>query len=370
MTHPGSPETHTRNWKALALVALGIAITSAGHYLTPASLRLWHSLFQRLYYLPVVYAAVAFGWVGGLIAGLIAAGFYVPHIVTTWSHHQEYALEQYAEIFMFLAVGIVTGILSDRERSRRAELQVTARKLEQVNVELQNTSEQVRRADRLSAIGQLAAGLAHEIRNPLASIDGAAEVLAPGGEPEAVRRETLAIIRKECARLFRLLTNLLDFARPREPERRAVQVPQVFDNVIDLVRHSGGKRITFRRDAPPDLPPLLCDEEQLAQVILNLTINAVQAMPQGGEVLLRALRAGDGILIQVQDEGEGISPQNLDRIFDPFFTTKDGGTGLGLSVVHQIVTQHGGTVKVNRNEDHRPGMTFSLFFPQTGKEQS
>ncbi len=350
-----------RNWKAFGFVAIGIALTSAGHYLTPADLRLWHSLFQRLYYLPVVYAGIAFGSVGGLVAGLIAAFLYVPHILTTWSHHHEYAIEQYADIFMFLAVGIVTGVLSDRERSRRAELHVAAQQLKKVNMELQNTFEQVKRADRLSAIGQMAAGLAHEIRNPLASIDGAAEVLEPGGEPEDVRRETLAIIRKECARLFRLLTNLLDFARPREPERRAVNVPHVLDSVIELVRHSGGKRITLRRDAPDDLPKLLCDQEHLAQVILNLTINAVQAMPEGGEVRLKARPATGGVLIQVQDEGTGIPKDHLDKVFDPFFTTKDEGTGLGLSVVHQIVTQHGGSVTVEPNADK--GMTFFVFFP-------
>ena len=357
-------ESPARRWKALAFVAAGIGITSAGHYLTPADLRLWHGLFQRLYYLPVVYAGIAFGWVGGLAAGLIAALFYVPHIVTTWSHEHHYALEQYADIFMFVAVGVVTGVLSDRERSRRAELQIAAQKLQQVNTELQNTFEQVKRADRLSAIGQLAAGLAHEIRNPLASIDGAAEVLEPGGEPEEVRRETLGIIRKECARLFRLLTNLLDFARPREPEWGAVDVARVLDSVIDLVRHSGGKRIRFHREAAPDLPPLHGDPEQIEQVILNLTINAVQAMPEGGDIHLRAARRGGGIVIQVKDQGVGIPAEQLDRIFDPFFTTKHEGTGLGLSVVHQIVTHHGGSVTAEPNGPQ--GMTFTLWFPNAG----
>jgi signal transduction histidine kinase len=342
--------------RSVWLVAIGIALTSAGHYLTPADLRLWHGLFQRLYYLPVIYAAIAFGWVGGLAAALVAGVLYVPHILYTWSHEHHYALEQYAEIFMFLAVGVVTGILSDRERARRAELR-------QVYLELQSSFEQVKRADRLSAVGQLVAGLAHEIRNPLASIDGAAEVLEAGGEPEEVRRETVGIIRKECARLFGLLTSLLDFARPRIPERRLVDVGPVIDSVSDLVRHSGAKNVRLTKDVAPGLPELLCDREQLAQVILNLAINAVQAMPQGGEVQLAARQQGEGVMIQVRDEGVGVQPEDLDKIFDPFFTTKDSGTGLGLSVVHQIVTQHGGTVKAERNSG--PGMTFSLFFPYT-----
>lgn len=351
------------NWKAIALVLAGIAVTSAGHYLTPRDLRLWHGIFQRLYYLPVVYAAIAFGWRGGLAAAILAAILYVPHILTTWQHEHNYAMEQYAEIFMFLAVGLVTGVLSDRERKRRAELQTTAQKLSQVYRELQDTFEQVKRADRLSAIGQLAAGLAHEIRNPLASIDGAAEVLEVAGDRPELRKETVGIIRKECSRLNRLLTSLLDFARPRNPHWGEVDLAKVLNSVIDLVTHSASKGIRFHNDIAGPIPSLLGDEEQLTQVILNLTLNAAQAMPGGGDVWLAARHLKDGIAIQVRDEGAGIAEENMDKIFDPFFTTKDSGTGLGLSVVHQIVTQHGGTVTVTRNEEK--GTTFTLFFPQS-----
>lgn len=351
------------NWRAIVLVLAGIALTSAGHYLTPRDMRLWHGIFQRLYYLPVVYAAIAFGWVGGLAAAALAGVFYIPHILNMWGHEHNYAMEQYAEIFMFLAVGLVTGVLSDRERRRRAELQATAQKLGHVYRELQDTFEQVKRADRLSAIGQLAAGLAHEIRNPLASIDGAAEVLDLAGDQPELRKETVGIIRKECSRLNRLLTSLLDFARPRHPERREVDLSRVLDSVIDLVGHSAGKGIRFHKEASPAVLGLLGDEEQLTQVMLNLTLNAAQAMPQGGDVWLTTNQVEDGIMVEIRDQGTGIPEENLDKIFDPFFTTKDTGTGLGLSVVHQIVTQHGGTVTVTRNEDK--GTTFSLFFPQS-----
>lgn len=364
----GGLESHT-NRRALALVIAGIAITSAAHYLTPPEHRIWHSIFQRLYYLPVVYSAIAFGWLGGILAGLAAGLIYIPHILTMWSHEQHYANEQYAEIFMFLAVGIVTGVLSDLERRRRAELQATAQQLQRVYGELQDTFEQVRRADRLSAIGQLAAGLAHEIRNPLASIDGAAEVMEAADSPEEVRAETMGIVRKECARLNRLLTNLLDFARPRNPEWREVDVPRVLDSVIDLVKHSAGKGIQFERVAGDRLPKLIGDEEQIAQVILNLTINAAQAMPDGGRITLTASEKDKGVQIQVRDEGVGIPQEHLDKIFDPFFTTKDMGTGLGLSVVHQIVSQLGGTVSVAQNKEGR-GMTFSLQFPATNTKEA
>ncbi|MBL8290432.1 MAG: GHKL domain-containing protein [Bryobacterales bacterium] len=348
------------------LVLAGIAVTSAGHYLTPSDMRLWHSIFQRLYYLPVVYAAIAFGWVGGLAAATLAGVLYIPHILTMWRHEHHYSMEQYAEIFMFLAVGIVTGVLSDRERNRRAELQVTAQRLSHVYRELQDSFERVKRADRLSAIGQLAAGLAHEIRNPLASIDGAAEVLDAAGDRPELRKETVRIIREECSRLERLLTNLLDFARPRRPEWREVDLPKVLDSVIGLVSHSAGKGISFHKETDSGVQKLRGDAEQLTQVLLNLTLNAAQAMPDGGDVWLTIRQGEDGIVIQVKDQGDGVSEENIDKIFDPFFTTKDQGTGLGLSVVHQIVTQHGGSVTVIRNQDK--GTTFSLFFPQSREE--
>lgn len=342
------------------MILAGIGATSAGHYLTPPQSLLWHEIFQRLYYLPVVFAAIAYGWKGGLAAALVSGVFYIPHIVMTWPGMQHYAMGQYAEILMFLAVGTVTGVLADRERRRRVQLQRTANQLGRVYRELQSTFEQVKRADRLSAIGQLAAGLAHEIRNPLASIDGAAEVLQAGAEAE-VKSETLRIIRQECARLNRLLTSLLDFARPRPPECREVSVSEVLGSVVDLVSHSAQTGIRFEPNVPERLPTLVGDREQLAQVIMNLAINAAQAMPQGGTVKLTARENEGGVLIEVSDEGVGVPPEHLDRIFDPFFTTKKTGTGLGLSVAHQIVSQHGGTVTAKRNPGC--GMTFSVFFP-------
>ncbi|MCW5976645.1 MAG: hypothetical protein KIT09_01140 [Bryobacteraceae bacterium] len=348
-------------WLPVLLVAVSIAITSAGHYRTPKDLILWHGIFQRLYYLPVVYAAIVFGWVGGLLTAAVCAILYIPHIATTWAGHPHYSLEQYAEILMFFAVGGVTGILADRERKRKKELQQTAEELRRVYRELQQSFEQVKRADRLSAIGQLAAGLVHEIRNPLSSIDGAAEVMEEPDVTPEIRQETIGIIRKECARLNRLLTSLLDFARPRRPEWRQVDVDRVIDAVLNLVRHSAGKGIEFEKEVEPRLPRLLCDEEQLSQVILNLALNSVQAMPRGGQVRISARSENGDVLIQVSDQGPGIPLEHLDRVFDPFFTTKDNGTGLGLSVVHQIVSQHGGSVAAAPNRAR--GITFSVRFP-------
>ncbi|MFB3826313.1 MAG: ATP-binding protein [Bryobacteraceae bacterium] len=352
-------------WARAAVVAAGIAAASLLHFLTPPSLLLWHQLFQRLYYLPIVYAAIYFGWRGGLAASAFSALLYVPHILTAWHHMPDYAMNQYAEIIVFFLVGGVTGILADRERKRREELQTATNQLSKVYRDLQASFEQLKRADRLSAIGQLSANLAHEIRNPLASIEGATGIIEQPQTSEEMRKEFLGVIRKESRRLNRLLTNLLDFARPRPPELQDVDAARLIDSVITLIAPTverDGIRITGRAAEPA--PMVRSDPEQLKQVVLNLTINAVQAMPGGGEIELAASQAGGKVVISVKDHGPGIPAGDLDRIFDPFFTTKDTGTGLGLSVAHQIVTQHGGSITAERHGGG--GMVFSIVLPAAG----
>lgn len=195
----------------IAITGLGILIASVLHYVTPHSQMLWHNIFQKAYYLPVVYAAISFGWRGGFMAALVSSICFIPHILT-WHNNPEYAMSQYAEIILFFVVGCITGILADQGRRRREQLEATTAQLQKVYRELQDSFEQIQRADRLSAVGQLAASLAHEIRNPLGSIEGATNIIQSPATSDDVRRGSLNIIRKECQRLNRLLTNLLDFA--------------------------------------------------------------------------------------------------------------------------------------------------------------
>jgi signal transduction histidine kinase len=197
----------------------------------------------------------------------------------------------------------------------------------------------------------------------VASIDGAANLIESPQTSEEMRKGSLAIIHKEIQRLNRLLTNLLDFARPRKPDFQPMDPNRLIDAIVSLAGHSAEQKgITLRKEVPASVPPLECDPEQMKQVILNLAINAIQAMTGPGEVLLSAKRSDSSVLISVRDQGPGVAEENLDKSFNPFFTTKEAGTGLGLSVVHQIVTQHGGLVNAERNPEG--GMTFSLVIPQ------
>jgi two-component system sensor histidine kinase HydH len=356
----------TRGSRIPITVAAGsIVFVTAGQYLIPGSLVLWHSIFQHLYVLPVVFAALYLGWRGGLIAAALAAVLYTPHILGGLGEREPfpgYMVDQAAEVVDFFLAGLVMGVLADRERRRRRDLQQKTEQLSRVYRELQDNFERMKRAERLYAVGQLSAGLAHEIRNPLAGIEGAAAVLQQDSGPGERRHEFLEIIQKECRRLNRLLTNFLDFARPRAPAYLQVDVGQLIDSVMGLAAHAIGRQnIVLRKDMPANLPALECDPEQLKQVLLNLTINAIQAMPNGGEVVLAARQQDAKVLIQIGDQGGGISAEDLDKIFDPFFTTKEDGTGLGLSVAYQIVGQHGGVLTAENNLDK--GTTFSVLLP-------
>jgi signal transduction histidine kinase len=234
--------------------------------------------------------------------------------------------------------------------------------LRRAHQELQKNFEGMKRAERLSALGQLSAGLAHEIRNPLASIEGAAAVMQREGDNEERRREFLDIIQKESRRLNRMLTSFLDFAKPKQPDLQTVEIDSLFESVIGLARHAGANStLELRKEIQPGLVTLQCDPEQMKQVLLNLVMNAIQAMPEGGRVVLAAQRQETGIAIDVQDQGCGISNGSLDRIFDPFFTTKQTGSGLGLSVAHQIVSQHRGTLKIVQNS--LAGLTVRVSLP-------
>jgi signal transduction histidine kinase len=250
----------------------------------------------------------------------------------------------------------------DRERRIRRHYQHVADQLSTVYEKVQANFEGMKRVERLSAIGQLSAGLAHEIRNPLASISGAAAILARNGELDPTSRKCLEIITTECERLNGLLTNFLNFARPRPPRLTTIQLDPVLDNVLGLASHGvRGKTVRFDKQVAPGLPPVECDPEQLEQVLLNLMINAIEASPDGGTITLSAAARDNRVAIGVVDHGHGVAPAHIDRLFDPFFTTKEHGTGLGLPVAHQIVRQMGGALIPQPNPNQ--GMTFSVVLP-------
>ena len=310
----------------------------------------------QFYCVPVALSALGDSWRGGLAASILSS---IAILLTPGDTGLFYRL---ASSVALVCLGLVVGFVFDRERRQKSILQATAEQLSSVYERVQANFEGMKRIERLSAIGQLSAGLAHEIRNPLASIAGAASILSRNKNLEPKHAKCIDIIASECDRLNGLLTNFLDFARPRPPHLQTIHVDAVLDNVLALASHGlRGKVVHCKKQTQADLPRVECDPEQLEQVLLNLMINAIEASPDEETVTLSAGTEEGSVAVRVIDQGHGVAPAHIDRLFDPFFTTKEHGTGLGLPVAHQIMTQMGGTLRAQRNSGK--GMTFSIVLP-------
>jgi K+-sensing histidine kinase KdpD len=229
----------------------------------------------------------------------------------------------------------------------------------------QNLKEKVRQvmqSEKLASIGEMAASFVHEIRNPLGIILGAVETLHKE-VPEPVRREMLEFIREEAERINDRLTNFLDFAKPKAPSFRETDLGEILEKTVELI--SGAARaqnVEIVARLPREKTPFYADPEQLREALVNLELNALEAMPDGGTLTLTLVQnAGEGAVIRVSDTGPGIPPEAEAKIFDPFFTTKEGGTGLGLAIVHRSVKNHGGAVFVEGNNGR--GATFVISLP-------
>src|SRR5579871_6372612 len=288
----------------IATLIAAVLVVSFLHYQTTTTQVWLHQLFQRAYYIPIILTALWYGWRGGLFAAGFSALLYVPHILMSWTSHPEYRVDQFIEILMFFAIGSITGVLSDHERAHRRKVEETARQLGEVYAQLQRSFEQLRRADRLSALGELSAGLAHEIRNPLGSIEGAVQILGRPSLPEDTREEFRDLASREVVRLKGLLTNFLEFARPQSPRIVESEIGLLLESVAKLSSETATMaEVTIKVDCEEELPPVSVDPEQIRQVLLNLVINAVQATPNGGRIILRAKRDGDWVRVEVEDEG-------------------------------------------------------------------
>jgi len=236
-------------------------------------------------------------------------------------------------------------------------------KIQKTTADLRKTEAQLIRSEKLAALGQLAAGFAHEIRNPLTSINILIHSMREKPPSGDSYKEDFKVIEEEIHRINEIVDQFLRFAKPAPPLLEKTEVSSIFEETLQLLRPQIEKQLIVVEKEFQPLPIILIDREQMKQAILNLLLNAIQAMPGGGHLTLKGQNSEDGqwIHLSIQDSGVGIPGEDMNKLFDPFFSTKEGGIGLGLSIAHRIIDQHRGKIEVESVPGK--GTLFTVWLP-------
>ncbi|MCD6580575.1 MAG: sensor histidine kinase [Desulfuromusa sp.] len=343
-----------KNRLKVVVILLFVFMLAFFHYLTGIQNTPYYGFYCRLYYLPIVLAGLWFSLRGGIVVAVLVSLLFAPHIFFKWGRIDVIPLEHYLEIVLFNLTGFLTGFLSSRInfQSMRAEknmeqLSESFTKLREQATLIVEIEDQLRQADRLTALGELSAGMAHEIRNPLGSIRGTAEILRDALPDNTKYTEFSQILIKEVDRLNRVVENFLNFAQPTSNQQYDFKPNEILHEVLQLCHQQMTKdNIQIHWQENP-LPAAVGDAAQFKQVFLNLILNALQAMTTGGDLWIESeVNEENQIVLIFRDNGPGIPAADLDRIFNPFFTTKAKGTGLGLAITYRIVQNHCGKISV------------------------
>ena len=335
-----------------------------------------NSPYYPIYFLPVVSAAIYFGPIATLAWTTAASLAYISLLIPAL---QEYELTPAAttiltiRVLFFFIAAILVNRFATENRRQVERLQILSEKLVETNRQLRRAEAEAHRAERLAALGQLSAGLAHEIRNPLGVIKGSAEMLSrkvAGSQPLVA--ELAGYISSEVNRLNALVVRFLDFARPSKLELRPVRVSEIVDRALESAAASfPNAKVKIERQYAQGLPEIQADRQLCEQVFVNLITNAFQAMEGQDASLDATLRLSiapevsngeSGVCVTVEDSGPGVPPELREQIFNPFFTSKKDGVGLGLSIVAKIVDDHRGAIRLDSDTTH--GARFRVFFPQ------
>jgi two-component system, NtrC family, sensor histidine kinase HydH len=359
-------------WGRYGAVAIKIALAAIliGHTgdVAPISSSYW-----PIFWLPVVTAAMYFGPLGTLAWTTIASAAYCYYLIPAREQF-EITPESLGELLLRVTFLFFIGMIVNRfvmeNREQLARYQKLSETLSEANRNLKQAQDQARRAERLAALGQLSAGLAHEIRNPLGVIKGSAELLNQKlSESDSLSCELAGFIYTEVNRVSALVGRFLDFARPSQLELHAEDLAQVMDRSLKAVAQQGASaNVRVHCDYQSGLPSVMIDPELCEQALTNLILNACEAMgDQGGELWIRIHRAlenddeSDRVVAEIEDSGPGVAPELREQIFNPFFTTKKTGVGLGLAIVSKIVDAHGGVLTLTSQPGH--GACFRLVLP-------
>jgi two-component system sensor histidine kinase HydH len=309
---------------------------------------LTHGISSEYYWillLPVITAGTSLDLRDTTIAILLACGSYLSFLLKLDPNVEYVDAEGLRDLLLRVTILPVVGYIANQLTRR---YQIAAEQLAEANRTLKEAEAAARRSERLAALGQMSAGLAHELRNPLGTMKASAEMLTKSVEAgNAVAREMAGFISTEVDRTNSLITRFLDFARPLAVRLAPTDVHEVLDrSVAELDRHQPPLDVVIYKNYSPQIPPIPLDAELMERVIYNLLLNAAQASPPQGPITVKTRLIHGAVEIAVIDRGSGIDSKHLENIFNPFFTTKSNGVGLGLAIVSKVVDEHGGKITV------------------------
>lgn len=331
--------------KKYSLITVLLIVIAFLHYSHESHLHELHGVYKLFFFLPIILGGFRGGKKGGLLVSLAVGVSFFPHAFIAACNSCGSTLDKIIEMALYLGVGLLTGTLSDHLHHARNDLQHTLEEKSAMEAELM-------RSTRLAAVGRLSAGLAHEIRNPLASIQGSAELLADNFEPSHPKGRMLTILLDETKRLNSVLTRFLEFARSEPGERETFDILQEVRDVAEMVRHNPEFSATSC-EVIAEMEQCLAigNRTQIRQVLLNLALNGAAAGGTGGRIIFQLEISGESCQCLVMDNGPGFTTEARQQFGTPFFSTKTEGTGLGLATSLKIVQDQGGTLKPGSTSD-------------------
>ncbi|MBU0483313.1 MAG: sensor histidine kinase [Proteobacteria bacterium] len=354
---------------SLLMVVVGIGLL---HFFTPGHLGFYHDTYRRLSYFPIVMGGIWFGVWGGLALAVLSSIAFIPHLILYMGHGPQAYHSELMEIVLYLAAGLVTGMIASREARLRVKYQQLSEKLEKSYAKLHDDSallleleEQLGASQKLSALGQLSASLAHEIKNPLSSIKGTAEILLDEFAADHPKREFGDILLKEIDRLNATVNEVLQYSRGQILQRGEVVTEPLTEVLLRVGRllesYLKKKAIIFNLHLISEAGSFGVDGGKLSQVFLNIILNAIDAVPEKGRIEIEVRVEGKGLVVEIADNGPGVAPTERENIFKPFVSGKEQGTGLGLPISSKIVESYGGEIRLA--ESRLGGASFAVFLP-------
>jgi signal transduction histidine kinase len=334
------------------------------HYVTPGYMILYHDTYRRLSYFPIAIGAIIYGLPGGITLAILSCLSFVPHLFVFWFQGPEAYYSELSEVIFYLAAGIVIGLISSREHQLRKKLAGSYKRLHDQAMRLVKAEKQLGHSQKLSMLGHVSASLAHEIKNPLASIKGAAEILADEVPKGHEKHEFIEIMRSEVSRLNNSVEEVLKYCRGQQITRETKLEPvnNIINRVLSLLDTKIREKQITIINKNLEISNFLVDSTAMIQVLLNILLNAIDAVGKHGKITIAQSHENGGYRINISDNGPGIDENIRKDLFKPFVTSKDGGTGLGLSITKKLLNSFGGDIKIAEADSE--GAEFNIHLPE------